>query len=201
VFVPLAVPSAIEACFRTLLAKAEGVDDPFEQAFFVMVHLPYLQPFDDVNKRVSRLGANIPFIRRNLCPLSFVDVPEQDYVEGTLAVYETGRIELLRDVFVWAYERSAERYGVLKGSLVEPDPFRLAHREALRAVVAAVVRANEPPSEDVVERRARDAVADADLARFVDLVLGDLRHLHEGNVARYGLRPSELAGWSARDEG
>lgn len=41
------------------------------------VHLPYLQPFEDVNKRVSRLAANIPFIRHNLCPLSFIDVPQQ----------------------------------------------------------------------------------------------------------------------------
>ena len=33
-----------------------------------MVHLPYLQPFDDVNKRVSRLAANIPFAHHNLAP-------------------------------------------------------------------------------------------------------------------------------------
>ena len=31
---------------------------------------PYLQPFDDVNKRVSRLAANIPLIKSNLSPLS-----------------------------------------------------------------------------------------------------------------------------------
>ena len=162
-----------------------------------MVHLPYLQPFDDVNKRVSRLGANIPFIRENLSPLSFVDVPERDYVEGTLAVYETARFDLLRDVFAWAYERSAQRYGVVKASLVEPDPFRLALREAIRAVVAEVVRADEPPRPEVVERRARGRVAEVDLARFVALVLDDLGHLHEGNVARHGLRPSELEAWSS----
>ncbi|MCB9682655.1 MAG: Fic family protein [Alphaproteobacteria bacterium] len=197
VFVPLAVPSAIEECFRVLLEKAAAISDAFEQAFFVMVHLPYLQPFDDVNKRVSRLGANIPFVRANLSPLSFVDVPEQDYIEGTLAVYETGRMELLRDVFVWAYERSAQRYGVVKASLVDPDPFRLAHREAIRTVVAEVVRANGTPTAEVVERLGRPLVPHAALARLVDLVIDDLRHLHEGNVARYGLRPSELAAWTA----
>lgn len=197
VYVPLAVPSAIEECFRTLLAKAAAIPDAFEQAFFVMVHLPYLQPFDDVNKRVSRLGANIPFVRANLCPLSFVDVPERDYIEGTLAVYEAGRVELLRDVFAWAYERSALRYGVVKASLVDPDPFRLAHRDAIRTVVAAMVRDNEPVEAVRVERRARPLVPDAELGRFVDLLLDDLRHLHEGNVARYGLRPSELAAWTA----
>jgi len=51
-----------------------------------------------VNKRVSRLAANVPLIQKNLCPLSFVDVPERDYVLGTLGVYEMTRVELLRDV-------------------------------------------------------------------------------------------------------
>ena len=93
-----------------ILDKAGAIADPFEQAFFVMVHIPYLQPFIDVNKRVSRPGANIPLIRHNLCPLSFIDVPERAYVEGTLGVYELTNIDLLRDVFVWAYERSCQRY-------------------------------------------------------------------------------------------
>jgi Fic family protein len=78
---------------------------PFEQAFFVTLHLPYLQPFEDVNKRVSRLAANIPFIHHNLCPLSFMDVPEDLYINGLRGVYELNRIELMRDVFVWTYEK------------------------------------------------------------------------------------------------
>jgi Fic family protein len=40
------------------LEKASQIQNPFEQAFFVLVQLPYHQPFDDVNKRVSRLAAN-----------------------------------------------------------------------------------------------------------------------------------------------
>jgi Fic family protein len=69
VFHSLEVPSIIEECFDQLLRTAAAIDDPFEQGFFVMVQLPYLQPFDDVNKRVSRLAANIPLVKRNLSPL------------------------------------------------------------------------------------------------------------------------------------
>jgi len=90
VFHPLEAPQIIEACFAAMLIKAAKIEDPFEQAFFVMVHLPYLQPFEDVNKRTSRLAANISLIRENLCPLSFVDVPQQLYVDAVLAVYEMG---------------------------------------------------------------------------------------------------------------
>ncbi|MEZ5617722.1 MAG: Fic family protein [Rhodocyclaceae bacterium] len=68
VFHPLGIPQQIDAYFRMILDKADAIEDPFEQAFFIMVHIPYLQPFVDVNKRVSRLGANIPLIRHNLCP-------------------------------------------------------------------------------------------------------------------------------------
>jgi hypothetical protein len=34
--------------------------DPFEQSFFLLTHIAYLQAFTDVNKRTSRLSANIP---------------------------------------------------------------------------------------------------------------------------------------------
>lgn len=114
VFHPLEVPQLIGECFDQILTKASAIENPFEQAFFVFVHLPYLQPFEDVNKRVSRLAANIPFIRLNLCPLSFVDVPQRDYIDGVLSVYELNRIELLRDVWAWAYERSCERYAAVR---------------------------------------------------------------------------------------
>jgi hypothetical protein len=34
--------------FDELLTKAQAIADPFEQSFFVMAQLPYLQPFEDV---------------------------------------------------------------------------------------------------------------------------------------------------------
>lgn len=88
VYHPLEVGLLIQENFKQILATANAITDPFEQAFFLMVHLPYLQPFDDVNKRVSRLSANIPLMKHNLCPLSFVDVPESAYIDGILGVYE-----------------------------------------------------------------------------------------------------------------
>jgi hypothetical protein len=115
-----------------------------------MVHLPYLQPFADVNKRVSRLAANIPLIRDNLCPLSFIDVSQQAYVDAMLGVYEFNRIELLRDVFVWAYERSCQQYVAVRQSLVPPDMLRLRYRQALSDVIAAIVRDAEPATESTV---------------------------------------------------
>jgi hypothetical protein len=40
----------IDEIFGQVLDAAVAISDPFEQAFFIIVHLPYLQPFEDVNK-------------------------------------------------------------------------------------------------------------------------------------------------------
>ena len=195
VFHPLGIPQQIDAYFHMILDKADAIDDPFEQAFFVMVHIPYLQAFVDVNKRVSRLGANIPLIRHKLCPLSFIDVPEPAYVEGTLGVHELKRVDLLRDVFVWAYERSCQRYMAIRETVAEPDPVRLRYREALISVVSEIVRGLKTPGAKPVRDLAATLVPREDLQQITELALADLRNLHEGNVSRYRLRLSEYRAW------
>jgi len=197
VFHPLAMPQVIEDGFRQLLQKAKAIADPFEQAFFLMAQLPYLQPFEDVNKRVSRIGANIPLIRHNLCPLSFIDVPEQAYLEGTLGVYELNRIELLRDVFVWAYERSCQRYLAIAQTMVEPDPRKIRYREALIQAVQLVVKGLRSPNPAVIAELARQYAPAVDQEPFAAMLSDALQQLHEGSVARYRLRRSEFLAWES----
>ena len=195
VFHPPGIPQVIEDCFHLLLKKAAAIEDPFEQAFFVMVQLPYLQPFEDVNKRVSRLGANIPLIRNNLCPLSFIDVPEKAYIDGTLAVYEFNQVDLLRDVFIWAYERSCQRYLAVTQTMAEPDPLRIRYREVLILVVQGIVRGGLNPSADNIEKQISGKVPENDKAAVIKFIRDALHHLHEGSVARYRLKMSEFQLW------
>ena len=199
-FLPLEMPQLIEECFDQVLATAAAIRDPFEQAFFFMVQLPYLQPFDDVNKRVSRLGANIPFIKANLCPLSFTGVSPSTYTEAVLGVYELNRIDLLKDVFIWAYERSAASYAAVRQSVGEPDPFRLRHRDALREVVARIVREGmgEGAAYGYIASEAEARVGQADREAFRDLAERELLGLHEGNFARHGITPTEFEAWRQR---
>ncbi|MBI3650835.1 MAG: Fic family protein [Acidobacteria bacterium] len=195
VYHPLEVPQLIEECFQQVVDTAAAIREPFEQAFFTMVHLPYLQPFEDVNKRVSRLAANIPLIRYNLCPLSFVDVPQRAYIEGLLGVYELNRVELLRDVFVWAYERSSQHYAAIRQSLGEPDRFRLRFRSELIEVIGELVRRLTRPSVEEVTALAVSRVPQEHLDDFVRMTVKELENLHEGNYARFRLRPSEYEAW------
>lgn len=197
VYHPAALPQVIEDCFEQLLIKVAAIPDPFEQAFFLMVQLPYLQPFEDVNKRVSRVGANIPLFKSNLCPLSFVDVPERAYVEGTLGVYELNEVDLLRDVFVWAYERSCQRYLAITQTMVEPDPLKIKYREALIQAVQTVVKGQLRFQPELIAKVALSVVNGVDGAAFIQMLTEALSHLHEGNIARYRLRRSEYLAWQS----
>ena len=198
VYLPVALPQRLEELFAIVIQMAAEIHDPFEQAFFLMVHLPYLQPFEDVNKRVSRLAANIPFIRHNLCPLSFIDVPQQAYVDAMIGVYELNRIELLRDVFVWAYERSCQQYVAVKQNLIPPDIFRLRYRQALTEIVAAIVRSDEAATDTTVRARTPTTVTDADRDHFIEMAMAEFKTLHPGNAVRFGIRPLEFSEWQEK---
>lgn len=199
VFYPLEGPHQIEECFDQVLATAAAIEDPFEQSFFVMVHLPYLQPFDDVNKRVSRLAANIPLIKENLIPLAFTDVPTDLYTQAILGVYELNRAELLKDVYLWAYQRSSERYAAVRQSLGEPDPFRFKYREALRTVIGDIVRnrMGRKASFAFIMSWAANHIRVEDQARFREIAENEILNLHEGNYARYQIKSSEFSAWHA----
>lgn len=197
VYQPLAMPQLISEYFQQILDTVNAIKDPFEQSFFVMVQLPYLQPFLDVNKRVSRLAANIPLIRDNLCPLSFVDVPENIYVSGLIGVYELNRIELLREVFVWAYERSSALYSATRQELGEPDLFRLRHRNLIILMVGEIVRGcmDKQAAVAAIRKKASETFTNADQSRFVEIIETELMNLHIGNIARFRLKPWEYDAW------
>jgi len=197
VYRPLSTPQQIEDVLKVLLGKANQIKDPFEQSFFIMVHLPYLQPFADINKRTSRLAANLPLFRANLCPMTFLDVPEQAYSRATLGVYEMTRVELLRDLYLWAYERSTQEYLAIRQNLSEPDPLRLAWRDFIKQTIREVILHPQLDSLLCIQRAVKQRIPEAEQAGVYALMVEELRRLHEGVLARYGLRPSEYNAWKA----
>jgi len=199
VFHPLAVPQIVEEKFEQILWVAGEIQDPYEQAFFVMVHLPYLQPFEDVNKRVSRLAANIPLIKHNLCPLSFTGVEQKDYIAGLLGVYELNCVEYLRDVFVWACKSSANQYTGVKEALGSPDPFRLRYRSEITRFVAEITRhkMSRIQAQDWIATESGKTIPMPDRARFQEMIRIEMESLHSGNIARHRLRLSEFEAWKS----
>ena len=195
IYRPLSVPQQIDSVLEVLLDKARQIIDPFEQSFFLMVHLPYLQPFADINKRTSRLAANLPLFRANLCPLTFLDVPIQAYSRAILGVYEMTRVELLRDLYVWSYERSTQEYLAIKQDLAEPDPLRLAWRDFTKQTIREVILFPEREPLVCIQQAVNLQVPVTEQSEVQALIVEELRRLHEGVLARYGLRRSEFDDW------
>ncbi|MFA7670332.1 MAG: Fic family protein [Burkholderiaceae bacterium] len=198
VYRPLSTLQQIDDLLDMLLSKANQIGDPFEQSFFMTVHLPYLQPFADINKRTSRLAANLPLFRANLCPLTFLDVPEPAYSRAILGVYEMTRVELLRDLYVWAYERSTQEYLAIRQRLAEPDPVRLAWRDFIKQAIRNVVTQPDHDPLTSIQQATEASVPEDERDSVQALIVEELRRLHEGVLARYGLKPSEFATWKAR---
>lgn len=62
-YMPSDNPHILQEYFQLFIDKLNCINDAFEQSFFALVHLSYIQAFEDVNKRTARLVANIPLIK------------------------------------------------------------------------------------------------------------------------------------------
>ena len=79
--------------------------------------------------------------------------------------------------------------------IAEPDPLRIRYREALIRVVQEIVRNRKMPSAQNVLALADKWVTKNDQEVFVKIVLGALKHIHEGSVARFQLKLSDFQAW------
>lgn len=66
-------------------------------------------------------------------------------------------------------------------------------------MIAAVVgqRLDKKKATAAIRRHAQENVPQEDRARFIEIVETELMSLHEGNIARYRVRPSEYHAWRA----
>lgn len=193
---PLDNPHSLKELFELILQKAKKIKDPFEQSFFLLVHFSYLQAFEDVNKRTSRLSCNIPFIKSNLCPLSFIDVALYDYTAALLAIYEKNDVEPMLELFAWAYSRSCEQYGVVKKSLGEIDAFRIQYRQQRKAIMGQIVKQglHGSAAEELIENYCKEQGVE-DIDKFTAMTLADLSTLHAGAIIGLGITEAQLETW------
>lgn len=193
-YLPLEDEFDVTAQFDAFLAKAAAIANPFEQSFFVLVHLPYLQPFADVNKRTSRIAANVPLLKAGLAPLSFVATDDQQYVDGLLGVYELNEIALLKQVYLASYLATARQYTALRAQMDTPPKSALTHRDFVRqAVRNCVLEWGSFRRERVLAMAASAGIPTNEHNDVASYVEGEVNGLHEGNAIRYGIPPESVA--------
>jgi Fic family protein len=196
-FRPLDDQFAIEEEFDILIEKAAAIHDPFEQSFFLLVHIPYLQAFDDINKRTSRIGSNIPLLKVDLAPMSYLTMDDSAYIDGLIGIYELNNVSLLRGAYIDAYLTSAENYRTLRAEIESPEKAALVYRDFVRKAVRRSVLECKAFRPELIMAMATEAdIPEADREEVVNYIGNEFRGLHEGNVIRYRLRPEDLKGIS-----
>ncbi|GLR69165.1 Fic family protein [Agaribacter marinus] len=195
-YTPISNPHQLEEYLSLILRKASKVENPFEKSFFLFVQLSYLQAFEDVNKRTARLACNIPFIQQNLCPLSFIDVPQDDYLMSLLYFYETNQIEPALELFEWAYLRSCQQYEVITESLGEIDTYRIQYRADRKIVMGNIIRQklDESAATKYLEQYCRENNIPLE-DKFVSMTFVALSQLHEGSIIGLGITEKMFIEW------
>jgi hypothetical protein len=180
-----------------MIAKAAAIHDPFEQSFFFLVYIPYLQAFDDINKRTSRIASNIPLLKADLAPMSYLTMDDSTYIDGLIGVYELNNVSLLRKAYIDAYLTSAENYRTLRAEIETPEKAALVYRDFVRKAVRRSVLEWKAFRYELIMAMVVEAdIPEEDREEVVNYIGNEFRSLHEGNVIRYRLRPEDLAGIS-----
>ncbi len=185
-------PSAaiIEQAFNEILKKAAAIDNPWEASFFLLTHLPYLQPFADCNKRTARMVCNLPLLNAGITPISWMSstVYKAGYMNGTVAVYEMNDPTLLAKVFVENFMRSAETFDVIRRDR-QPNKIGARYSEELKGYIRAIVQHGAAAVPVTVS-----PVDAADFAVFAQSELDSFRS-HPMVALSYGLSPHAVNAW------
>lgn len=195
-YIPFEDARKLEFQLKRIAEKARQIDDPHEQSFFLLVHLTYLQPFTDVNKRTARLCANIPLVKNNLVPLSFNDVEREDYTAAVIAIYELQDVRPLIDLYAYSYLRTCVMYDSTVKALGF-DEIRVRYRTQRRAMLREIIsrQLHGKAIKEYVNAQAVEQVAEVARKAFIEDLHEDLEQIDESRIAGLGITPSEFRDW------
>ncbi len=200
-YAPIEGRDRLTRLLRLLLEKARAILDPFEQSFFLLVHISYLQAFVDVNKRTARLASIIPLIRGDYVPQSFVEVDPESYLKATVAIYELNEVGPLCDLYAWSYRRSCQRYDTTL-QVIGFDEISALYRQTRRALVTELVRAKVMPDQVAawIATHVPVNVEPQHQEKFVADVVAEINHLDASRIGGLGITRQELETWQALRE-
>lgn len=88
------------------------VKTPYAKALMALLGISYIQPFEDGNKRASRLMADALLLAHDCAPLSYRSIDENSYREAMLVFYEVNSLQPFKGLFIEQYKFATANYGV-----------------------------------------------------------------------------------------
>jgi Fic family protein len=201
-YVPLEGRERLAEHLRSLLQQARAITDPFEQSFFLLGHVSYLQAFIDVNKRLARLASIIPLVKNDYVPQSFVDTDKNDYTKAMICLYEFNEVRPLAELYSWSYIRTCEHYDT-NVQVLGFDELAIIYRPQRRALVGQIVKSMVPLPDvaGFLDAHMPAIVKSEHREKFVHDVLTDLKQLDVSRLPGLGVDRAELKAWLDANRG
>lgn len=100
----------IKEAMDKLINIINDIQNPFEKALIVVLMIAYIQPFEDGNKRTSRILANAILIAHDYCPLSYRSIDEVEYKKAVILFYEQNSAQYFKQLFIEQFKQAVEIY-------------------------------------------------------------------------------------------
>lgn len=107
---PLDNAFQIREALRELIKLINNTVNPLEKALLAVLMIAYIQPFEDGNKRTSRILGNALLLANNYCPLSYRSVDEVEYKKAIILFYEQNNASYFKQLFLEQFKQAVEKY-------------------------------------------------------------------------------------------
>ncbi len=112
IYKPLDNIYQIAEAVDVLIDKVNKMKSPYDKSLLALLGIAYIQPFEDGNKRTSRLLANALLVSYGLMPLSYRSVDEDDYRKAMITFYELNSVGSVKNIFIEQYDFATKNYSI-----------------------------------------------------------------------------------------
>lgn len=107
---PLDNQHQIKEILEKTINEINRANDPWTKSLLSLLMIAYIQPFEDGNKRTSRLVANACLIAYDICPLSLRNVDVMEYKKAITLFYELQNASLMKKIFLEQFDFAIKNY-------------------------------------------------------------------------------------------
>ena len=107
---PLDNKHQIKEALQKLIEIINNTENPLEKALICTLMIAYIQPFEDGNKRTSRILGNAILLANDYCPLSYRSVDEIEYKKAVILFYETNNASYFKQLFIDQFKQAVDKY-------------------------------------------------------------------------------------------
>lgn len=107
---PLDNQYQIKEALKNLIEVLNKTSNPIEKALIAVLMIAYIQPFEDGNKRTSRILGNAILLADGYCPLSYRSVDEIEYKKAIILFYEKNSVAYFKKLFIEQFKQAVNKY-------------------------------------------------------------------------------------------